>query len=337
MDSKAIVCHGAPEYATKFCWIHGTGYIDPIYQNWKNPDRQTDGVTVCVSDATADDPRAINYYLWLPLLLVALLGLAKLSRTVWKGLEGGLVASIVTQDDQPEVHPESGKEKKVEKGEKMGKEFLKHTTSECAFFQLKFFFCEILNIVCVFVSMYVCDELLINKFWSYGIEVAEFMKKSAFYVKEHRTPDPKCNLFPTEVSCDFRTVSLTGQIDSKNYICILGNNVFNQHYFFVLWMWWVALLVLSFLFMIYRVARLPIPTFNKFMFNRRIGSHSNLSLTPAQIFVLDRVANNVDRSAMEKVLETIVESKPRGQMTELKVDMEMGDAHLVEYNLLKIA
>jgi len=157
-DSRAIVCKGndVSDYSLKYCWIHGTGYVHPDLQG-------EDGVTACVaSSATEEDKREINYYLWLPLLLVALLGLAKLSRTVWKGLEGGLISSLVGHGD----------------GEKVGRAFLEQSRFKCAYFQLSFFFCEMLNVVCVFISMYLCDELLINKFWSYGVKVGEFMKTS---------------------------------------------------------------------------------------------------------------------------------------------------------------
>ena len=29
----------------------------------------------------------------------------------------------------------------------------------------------------------------------------------------------------------------TGALDRSNFLCILGNNLFNQKYFFVLWLW----------------------------------------------------------------------------------------------------
>ena len=35
------------------------------------------------------------YYIWLPFLLVACMGLAKLPRTLWKILEGGLIDNIL--------------------------------------------------------------------------------------------------------------------------------------------------------------------------------------------------------------------------------------------------
>ena len=52
-------------------------------------------------------------------------------------------------------------------------------------------------------------------------------------------------------------------MDRTNFLCILGNNLFNQKYFFVLWLWWVGLLVISGLGLIYRWARIAMPSFSR--------------------------------------------------------------------------
>ena len=89
--------------------------------------------------------------------------------------------------------------------------------------------------------------------------------------------DPQCEVFPTEVNfvysdviyivrfiqvaCTFRVGATTGGIDQSNFLCILGNNLFNQKYFLFLWRWWIFLLVVSVVGVIYRVAYKMIPSF----------------------------------------------------------------------------
>ena len=68
----------------------------------------------------------------------------------------------------------------------------------------------------------------------------------------------KINCF-LQVSCYIRIGATTGNIDANNYLCILNNNIFNQKYFLVLWMWWVALIGVSVLGLICRFAKMKFP------------------------------------------------------------------------------
>ena len=89
--------------------------------------------------------------------------------------------------------------------------------------------------------------------------------------------DPQCEVFPTEIkfaysdvvyivrfiqmACTFRVGATTGGIDHSKFLCLLGNNLFNQKYFLFLWMWWIFLLVVSVEGAIYRFAYTKIPSF----------------------------------------------------------------------------
>ena len=75
--------------------------------------------------------------------------------------------------------------------------------------------------------------------------------------------DPMCELFPTEVACYIKVGATTGGIDRSNYLCILSNNLFNQKYFLILWLWWVLLICVSVLGLVYRLARITIPDFSR--------------------------------------------------------------------------
>ena len=66
-----------------------------------------------------------------------------------------------------------------------------------------------------------------------------------------------------QVACYIRIGATTGAIDRTNYLCILSNNLFNQKYFLVLWLWWFALIGVSVLGLIYRFARIMIPDLSR--------------------------------------------------------------------------
>ena len=68
-----------------------------------------------------------------------------------------------------------------------------------------------------------------------------------------------------QVSCSIQIGASTGGVDKSNFLCILGNNLFNQKYFLILWVWWIFLLVAAILGLIYRVARILVPDFSRFV------------------------------------------------------------------------
>ena len=72
-----------------------------------------------------------------------------------------------------------------------------------------------------------------------------------------------CELFPTEVSCIVRTGGINGGVEQVNHLCILQNNLFNQKYFFVLWVWWMLVLALSCVGLVYRLGRLLCAPFSR--------------------------------------------------------------------------
>ena len=72
-----------------------------------------------------------------------------------------------------------------------------------------------------------------------------------------------CELFPTEVSCIVRTGGINGGVEQVNHLCILQNNLFNQKYFFVLWIWWMFLLGVTVLGVTYRVTRILLKPFSR--------------------------------------------------------------------------
>ena len=109
-----------------------------------------------------------------------------------------------------------------------------------------------------------------------------------------------------QVSCSIQIGASTGGVDKSNFLCILGNNLFNQKYFLILWVWWVFLLLVAILGLIYRVARILVPDFSRLVSNslsfevfppirwlllRKIHGNqlSNVKLRSADYFVLQQV------------------------------------------------
>merc|ERR1712079_733338 len=160
-----------------------------------------------------------------------------MGRFIWKEIcERGLLKGVVGEGNE---HPE-----------KMTIRFNKLRKQKAGLYFWGYFFCEILNIVCLVVCFAILNNLFDGQFFNYGSNVVNFDKE------EKNAVNPMCNLFPTEVSCSVATGGIDGNADVTNILCILSNNLFNQYYFLVLWVWWVILLGLSGAGFVYRVAQI---------------------------------------------------------------------------------
>merc|ERR1711933_373180 len=120
----------------------------------------------------------------------------------------------------------------------------------------------------------------------------------------YTTHDPMCELFPTEVSCYINIGATTGAIDRSNYLCILNNNIFNQKYFLVLWMWWMFLIGLSVIGLVYRFARMMIPDLSRSILLRKVPASwlRTMELTSGESFVLESMAANMPHPMIEQVI-----------------------------------
>ena len=221
------------------------------------------------------------YYLWLPYLLSLLFAFAKLPHSMWKKFfENNLIGHILGgQNNNQNEHqnggfgppipdrqtPGQGKNKNRFKSRpfEIAQNFVEFRRSYDHYHK-KFAFWEAMNIVTVFLSMQVTHWILNYKFFPYGLQVIDYI---SYYGQSGSgnlpLHDPMCELFPTEVACNINIGSTTGAMDRTNFLCILGNNLFNQKYFFVLWLWWVTLLSISLLGLVYRWARIMVPSFSR--------------------------------------------------------------------------
>ena len=101
-----------------------------------------------------------------------------------------------------------------------------------------------------------------------------------------------------QVGCAFSWGGEEGGQSHTEILCILGNNLFNQKYFFVLWLWWMFLLVISLLGLIFRLLRICVRAFSKAMLMRKShGKHFNgVRISSSEAFVLELVLDNLGKT-----------------------------------------
>jgi len=200
-------------------------------------------------------------------------------------------------------------------------------------YQRNFMMLETLNIFTLIASALVTHWILNFKFLNYGPQVIDYLSSyGSYYSKGRRLHDPMCELFPTEVSCSINLGSPTGSLDSSNFLCILQNNIFNQKYFFVLWIWWTVVLMLSIIGVIYRIARVTLFSFSISMVSRKYHGKEIQKLgklTTSDLFVLELVIQNLNhnpktvRNFMVELSQKIKEDNSK-KLRDKRGDLEDG-------------
>ena len=79
-----------------------------------------------------------------------------------------------------------------------------------------------------------------------------------------------------------------------------------QKYFLVLWLWWSALICLSTMGLLYRVARIAVPDISRSMLLNKVSARSleRVDLSGSDCFMLDMLATNLPHTVMEQVRNT---------------------------------
>merc|ERR1712119_176589 len=177
-------------------------------------------------------------------------------------------------------------------------------------FHWAFFICELLNILSVVICFVILDTLFAGNFMEYGSNFAAYSRAGS---EETKQTNPLCNLFPSVVSCKVLTGGASGNPDEDSILCLLSNNVFNQYYFLIVWWWWVALLAVSALGLVYRVAQLAIPSLgrvrlvmaiNKLPINEDTKRQlKDSQLNSRQVFFLSRLVDSLSTAQVERLLE----------------------------------
>ena len=275
------------DYHKQFCWLHGSGHIPPSLAGQMNIKCQADQ-----NDNSDPNERHTHYYLWIPFVLALLLIIIKAPQIIWEDLcERGFVEKVVM----------------MESGTDMIKRFRKLRKK---MYTLGYFGCEVLNIVSVILCFSILDSLFDGKFRNYGTNVLNYDKTDS------KAVDPKCNLFPTEVSCNVQTGGIDGNADENNFLCLLSNNLFNQYYFLILWWWWVTLLALSVGGFVYRLAQIISTDISRNVFIYKISPYGQAGRVKylkdygqAEFFLLGRICQNLKGSQIEDLMYELVRSE----------------------------
>jgi len=227
-----------------YCWIHSTFSIPSRWTGEKGKDMPHPGIAPTADLEDGTEVVYHKYYQWVAFVLFLQAVMFYIPRYLWFSSEGGKIAMLVQELQQPMIEPNARKDQ-------IGtivKYFKLHRGTH-SLYALRFFGCEILNLVNAIGQIYFTDFFLGYTFSTYGQDVLNYTGMEA----EDR-PDPMKTVFPKVTKCTFHKYGPSGTVEKKDGLCVLPLNIINEKIFIFVWFWLVGLAAITALFLVYRIA-----------------------------------------------------------------------------------
>lgn len=251
-----------PKIMDTYCWIHSTYSVPTRWTGKQGHDVAHAGVAPdadlalpVFNDGTgASDPLARKepaekkyhkYYQWVAFVLFLHAIFFYMPRYLWKSSEGGKIKMLV---GDLHSNPMLGADAKADQISTIVKYFRLHRGTH-ATYAMRFFLCEVLNFVNVIGQIFFIDTFLNGEFSTYGLRVFEYTG-----LEPEDRPDPMAVVFPKVTKCTFHKYGPSGTVQLHDGLCVLPSNIINEKIYIFIWLWLVALAVVTGVFLIYRVA-----------------------------------------------------------------------------------
>jgi len=245
-----------------YCWIHSTYSVPTRWTGKQGQDVPHAGVA---PDADLDLPvfndgtgpssplakkepaekKYHKYYQWVAFVLFLHAIFFYIPRYLWKSSEGGKIKMLVG-----DLHdnPMKAADAKADQIGVIVKYFRLHRGTHSTY-ALRFFACELLNFINCIGQIFFIDTFLNGEFSTYGLRVFEYTG-----LEPEDRPDPMAVVFPKVTKCTFHKYGPSGTVQLHDGLCVLPSNIINEKIYIFIWLWLVALAVVTGVFMIYRLA-----------------------------------------------------------------------------------
>jgi len=316
---KPITCwHGKDQpqdIIDQYCWLHGTNNIDAKYHDHFG----------CRGKQVEDEEENNQYYIWvIPFLLVQCI-FFMIPHFIWKLAEKGLIKEFKTSEaNSLDMASDEGRNEMVDKFVR----YFNYVKGQNNFYFAKFVLCELLNILVLAFNFYVTNAFFSFEWGQYGFKVINYYNQSPIERKAAEgLHNPMCDLFPTVVSCDMKTVGASGQPETFNGLCVLSQNIINQWIFLVLYFWYVLLFTLSAFYILYRISTIALPQLRTLVLRVRInerpwgqqGTPVGVVLRQCDIgdwFLLEQIGQNVNSVFFREFLKQLYFRRSRNDKLE---------------------
>lgn len=284
-----------------YCWIHSTYTVSNRIGGKIGRDFIQPGVTN-YNVNSKDEIKYHRYYQWVCFVLFFQAILFYVPRYLWKTWENGRIKMLTLNLNDSIVNPEYRGEKRA-----IIVEYLRENRGYHNFYAIRFFICELLNIINVIGQIFLVDYFLDGEFSTYGIKVLQFTE-----LNPDMRSDPMSRIFPKVTKCSFNQYGPSGSVQTFDGLCVLPLNVINEKIYIVLWFWFVILSILSLLGIVYRLIILFVPKTRYFIlcFRTKMSLRHQIKdlLSVCQIgdwFILYLISKNTDSIIFREIIRDL--------------------------------
>lgn len=320
------VVEGMPEHTmNNYCWITST-FTLPRKFGQIGIDLPHQGVSSFVPGV--DEVKHQKYYQWVCFYLFFQAVLFYIPRYLWKIWEGGKAKALAN-----DLKLISLDHDQMEKKCRFLCDYFDKNMSYHSLYFYRFVFCELLNLVNVIGQMFLIDWYLDHEFSTYGWDVLNYI-----HMDQDERMDPMSELFPKMAKCTFYKYGPSGSVESRDGLCVLAINVFNEKVYVFLWFWFIVLAVITGLAVLYRLLTIVslqlryLLLKSKFRIaSKRDVQYLSYNMSVGDWFIFNQIGQNVDPFAFKIVItnlanimrnkESIVDEKKQLYEIGFKIDV----------------
>ncbi|CAG5095235.1 Similar to inx1: Innexin inx1 (Schistocerca americana), partial [Cotesia congregata] len=221
---------------------------------------------------------------------------------LWGLWEGGLASNLVMGLN----HGLDTKETICKKKNTLMDYLVTHIKSH-NMYVYRYFICEVLCVINIFVQLYLMNRFFDGEFMSYGLRVLQFSDTP----QEERV-DPMVYVFPRVTKCIFHKYGASGTIQTHDSLCILPLNIVNEKTYIFIWFWYIILSIFLVGLMIYRAGLIFMPSVRPYVLKYSgrllsIETCSNISkkLDLGDWWLLYILQSNMDSLVYRELLEEL--------------------------------
>ncbi|KAK3885798.1 hypothetical protein Pcinc_010015 [Petrolisthes cinctipes] len=294
---KPIQClvgyKSAPKPITTYCWISSSFTIN-----------STSPIPGIGPVNKYHEQTFHAYYQWVTAVLFIQAFLFYLPHFIWKNLEGKQV-DLLLQDLNKKLIDDDSKRKR----ENILK-YLKDSWGLNIKYSIGYSVCEILNLVNVVGQMFLIDKFLGGIFFSYGTKVFSLLSAD-----DGLRSDPVIETFPRVTKCTFWKYGTSGTPVQEDALCVLPQNIINEKIYFIMWLWFIILTIISTLQIIWRLVLYSSSYLRVRLLSHRAKMPASLKLEQTvrlmhlgDYCLLDSIGRNLDPLNFRNILDGVTKA-----------------------------
>jgi len=290
-----------------YCWITSTFSIPSKQDGKVGDDHAYPGVAPMTNDQ--QDKVYHAYYQWVPFVLFLQGVMFYLPHYLWKIFEDKKLERI-TSGLRGKTFD---KEARRDANENLVN-YLWQTKGMHNSYAIKYYVCDVLNFVNVIGQLFFVDKFLGGVFMTYGTEVFNWVQMD----DELRT-DPMMKVFPRLTKCTFYNYGASGTLQAHDALCVLALNIINEKIYLTLWLWFIALAVLTSIYLVYLLAIITLPSLRKAVVVRKalgdVKDKTYHMVDKAEFgdwFILYLISRNMDTAMYNMFIEELAEKYKSG-------------------------